>query len=307
MDPGRGEDATDLEPAGYSTGWVARRLRVAPATLRTWHRRYGIGPTGRTVGGHRRYLPQDLDRLERMRRLMLTGLPTAEAARVSTDPGSGPPSVATEPRRGGRAGVAERGDRQLRRLTSAAMALDQLVVEPLLAGALPRRGVVPTWTELIVPVLVEMGERYERGGDCVEVEHLFTECTRTALSSVIRRRRRWDGYPPALLACLDREQHSLTLHALGAALAEIGCRVASWAPRSPRTRWCPRYGSSPRARSSSGRTAQPPLACPTCRPYSGARSPRSPPAVRDGTASPFPLRSPASTHSPPRSRPCPTS
>jgi DNA-binding transcriptional MerR regulator len=225
MDPGRGEDATDLQPAAYSTGWVARRLRVAPATLRTWHRRYGIGPTGRTVGGHRRYLPQDLDRLERMRRLMLTGLPTAEAARVSTDPGSPPPSAAFVPKRrgGNRAGAAEGGGRQLRRLAGAAMALDQPVVEPLLTTELRRRGVVATWTELIVPMLVDVGERFEQRGGCIEVEHLFTGCVLTALTSVIRRRRRWDGYPPALLACPDQEQHSLALHALGAALAEVGC------------------------------------------------------------------------------------
>jgi DNA-binding transcriptional MerR regulator len=225
MDTGRGDDTPGLELPAHSTGWVARRLRIAPATLRTWHRRYGVGPTGRTVGGHRRYRPEDLDRLGRMRRLILAGLPTAEAARVSADPGSGPPSTASAVERRGanRTGAAERRGKKLRQLTSAAMALDQPVVEPLLTGSLRRRGVVTTWTELILPTLVELGEHYERRGDCIEVEHLFTECARTALSSVIRRQRRWDGYPPALLACPEQEQHSLPLHALGAALAEIGC------------------------------------------------------------------------------------
>ena len=31
-----------------SVAAVARRLGVAPATLRTWDRRYGIGPSGHT-------------------------------------------------------------------------------------------------------------------------------------------------------------------------------------------------------------------------------------------------------------------
>jgi hypothetical protein len=103
------------------------------------------------------------------------------------------------------------------------MALDQPVVEPLLIDALQERGVVATWTELIVPVLVGIGGRYERGEGCIAVEHLLSECVRTALSAIVGGRRRWDGYPPMLLACLDQEQHSLPLHALGAALAEIGC------------------------------------------------------------------------------------
>ena len=35
---------------------VARRLGVAPATLRTWDRRYGLGPSVHAPGAHRRVL-----------------------------------------------------------------------------------------------------------------------------------------------------------------------------------------------------------------------------------------------------------
>ncbi|MFD7406488.1 MerR family DNA-binding transcriptional regulator [Streptomyces sp. NPDC059866] len=36
---------------GLTTGEVARRLGVAPTTVRSWDRRYGLAPTGRTVAG----------------------------------------------------------------------------------------------------------------------------------------------------------------------------------------------------------------------------------------------------------------
>lgn len=49
-----------------SVAAVARRLGVAPATLRTWDRRYGLGPSGHTVGRHRKYGPRDVARLELM-------------------------------------------------------------------------------------------------------------------------------------------------------------------------------------------------------------------------------------------------
>ena len=62
---------------------MARRLGVAPATLRDWERRYGIGPGGRTAGGHRRYRPDDIARIEYMRRLVLDGVPPGEAARAA--------------------------------------------------------------------------------------------------------------------------------------------------------------------------------------------------------------------------------
>src|SRR3954454_9310242 len=67
-----GESAAELSadrgPA-LSVAVVARRLGVAPATLRTWARRYGVGPSEHAAGAHRRYAPSDVARLEVMRRL----------------------------------------------------------------------------------------------------------------------------------------------------------------------------------------------------------------------------------------------
>ncbi len=62
---------------------VARRLGVAPATLRTWDRRYGLGPSEHTAGAHRRYSSTDLARLVVMRRLTLEGVAPAEAAAIA--------------------------------------------------------------------------------------------------------------------------------------------------------------------------------------------------------------------------------
>lgn len=76
----RGRAATEDEP-GYGIGAVARRLGVPAPTLRTWNLRYGIGPSRRTSGGHRRYDTDDLRRLEEMNRLIRSGVPAADAAR----------------------------------------------------------------------------------------------------------------------------------------------------------------------------------------------------------------------------------
>src|SRR3954466_15566459 len=77
----------------WSVAAVARALGVAPATLRTWDRRYGVGPSGHREGEHRRYTEVDLGRLEVMRQLLLQGGATAAAARAAptTQRGDGPP------------------------------------------------------------------------------------------------------------------------------------------------------------------------------------------------------------------------
>ena len=60
---------------------VARRIGVAPATLRTWDRRYGLGPSVHEAGEHRRYRPQDLAVLITMRKLITAGVSPADAAK----------------------------------------------------------------------------------------------------------------------------------------------------------------------------------------------------------------------------------
>jgi len=89
-----------LPDAQLTVGAVAARLGVAPATLRTWGHRYGLGPSGHAAGSHRRYTPEDVARLDLLRKLMLNGVTVSEAARIvsqadidlSTVSGSSPAS-----------------------------------------------------------------------------------------------------------------------------------------------------------------------------------------------------------------------
>src|SRR3954454_12802475 len=76
-----------------TAGAVARRLGVAVTTLRSWHQRYGLGPSRHAPGRHRRYTGEDLARLEVMRRLTADGLPPAEAARWARQ---APPALADD-------------------------------------------------------------------------------------------------------------------------------------------------------------------------------------------------------------------
>jgi DNA-binding transcriptional MerR regulator len=261
---------------------VARRLGVAPATLRTWDRRYGLGPTLHSAGSHRRYSRSDIARLETMRRLVLDGVPPADAARLAIDhaappgaddgPPPGPsgrlsrsdgarpdgarpdgarpdgarpdgarpdgarpdgarpdgarPGGARPGGPGGRVLALPGGSAESRGLARAAMALDAVSMRAAVDRALAEHGVIPTWTELLCPVLVAVGERWAATGEGVEVEHLLAETAGSALRAVSTAPEPRNGRP-VLLACAPEEQHSLPLSALAAALAEqgIGARL----------------------------------------------------------------------------------
>ena len=63
----------DVDEPRLTVSGAARRLGIAPATLRTWDRRYGIGPTEHARGRHRRYSADDMARLELMQRALMQG------------------------------------------------------------------------------------------------------------------------------------------------------------------------------------------------------------------------------------------
>ena len=221
---------------GLTAGAVARRLGVAVTTLRTWHQRYGLGPSEHVPGHHRRYTTQDLDRLQVMRRLTAQGVAPAEAAawarRVPVPLSAlGSPPLATdwvfpEPAEtlarhgGGQAIPLGPAVPAARGLARAAMHLDGPAMRDILETVISERGVVDAWTDVMMPVLIGIGERYQSTRRFVEVEHLVSRSITEVLGAVPRPSGALT--PRVLLAAADEEQHTLPLEALAAALAEAG-------------------------------------------------------------------------------------
>ncbi|MDN3024279.1 MerR family transcriptional regulator [Streptomyces sp. S.PB5] len=224
--------ASETADAALTTGALARRLGVSPTTLRSWDRRYGIGPAVRADGRHRRWSSGDVEVLERMCRLTASGVPPAEAARLAkraTD--SAPPEV-DEPRqpraRSRAAGTLPLGDvrQECRGLARAAVRLDASEVERQLETAVERYGVTVAWQEVMVPTLHAVGRKWASSGDrYVEVEHLLSWYVSTVLRRCTPSAARQGASPaagPVLLACVPGEQHTLPIEALNAALGELG-------------------------------------------------------------------------------------
>ena len=238
---------------GLTAGAVARRLGVAVTTLRTWHQRYDLGPSGHEPGKHRRYTVEDVARLELMQRLTADGVSAGEAARwvrsrniataLTPRPlnGSATPTnrngSATPTNRNvaaARDGARDGGGHNLplgpaspaaRGLGRAAMRLDAESVRQIAGDAVRHLGVVRAWDSVLRPVLAAIGERHGRTGGLIEVEHLLSAVTSDVFGAV--HRPSGNGNGRVLLACADEEQHSLPIEALSAALAQahVVCRT----------------------------------------------------------------------------------
>jgi MerR family transcriptional regulator, light-induced transcriptional regulator len=204
------------------TSWMpirelSRRLGVSPDLLRKWERRYGVLNPSRTRGNQRLYSPVDEARARVMLRQVRDGMSAAQAAelaiatRFRMTPKVGAPSGdARQAAKAGMAAALERFDE-----TGAEWALEKL----LATSAAPT-----VITEVFLPYLREVGERWSERRLSVAQEHFGTGFI---LSRLLALARGWDRGlgPRALLACPAGEQHTCGLIAYGIALHEVGWRI----------------------------------------------------------------------------------
>jgi DNA-binding transcriptional MerR regulator len=204
----------NVTPGLLRIGELSRRAGVSPELLRAWERRYGLLRPTRTPGGLRLYSTDDLERVQAMQRHLAEGLAAAQAASLALATPhleAGVPLLASEVARG------ELGD--------ALEGFDEPLAQAVLDRLLSAATVEVVLTEVIVPYLRELGERWERGEISVAQEHFASNVIQGRLLALARGWGRGVG-PVALLACLPGEHHDLGLIAFGIALRSHGWRIA---------------------------------------------------------------------------------
>ena len=185
---------------------------VQEVTLRAWERRYDLLQPERSAGGFRLYSRADERRIRSMQAHMARGIAAAQAAALAISESAADTVVPAGP------------DALVDGLLVAAEAFDATRIEVLLDAAFAA-GRLPGIRDVVLPVLVEIGRRWELAQLSVGHEHFVSHLIERRLLTLAGG---WEGGggPLALLACPSGERHTLGLLCFGLVLADRGWRIA---------------------------------------------------------------------------------
>lgn len=207
---------------------VASLTGVLPVTLRAWERRYGLIRPQRTPTGHRYYTRDHVDHIHRVLALTAQGVPISDVRRSLA--GSEEKSAAARP--------ADPWSRYLEGMARAIARFDDAALDEVYDDALSLHPIERVTDRLLMPLLEEIGRRWERQVGGVAEEHFFAVYLRNKLGARLHHRRPRSG-PKLLLACAPGEHHEIGLLLFALAANDAGLRCVPLGANIPLTELAP--------------------------------------------------------------------
>lgn len=190
----------------YRIGTVSRLTGLSADVVRVWERRYGAIKPQRSEGGSRLYSDADIARLRKLRQAVEQGHAIGQVAKLPETELDG-----LSPR--GRTifavsdDVADPYEVTRVRFLDAIGRLDALTADEEISRAAtlyPPRVIVKN---IVVPLLIEIGDRWAHRDIGIAHEHLATNLIRNLLSSMFRLYPPDEGSEPIILATTSGERH----------------------------------------------------------------------------------------------------
>jgi methanogenic corrinoid protein MtbC1 len=209
-------DADD-EPR-YPIRAAVRRTRIPAATLRSWERRYGFPSPARTATARRLYSSADLQAIDWLKAQIETGVSIGQAVRwyqgghrdgpstIGMGPVDGDPLLASTG--AVRAGSLESLAQQM---IENITAYDEAGLERDLSAAFTVHPPDQVLTNVLVPVLYEIGYRWAAGQLAVTAEHFASNVFRRRLFRILTQQPVPNSGRPIVLACVPGEEHEIGL------------------------------------------------------------------------------------------------
>lgn len=200
---------------------VSRLTGVNAITLRAWERRHGLIAPERTPSGQRVYSRENIDIIHRILELLGKGMAISQVRSAL----AGAASSANR--------TPSHWDGERERMISAVTRFDEAELDQIYDEALALHSITKVTERLLLPMLVELGQRWEKGVGTVTEEHFFSTFLRNKLGARLHHRAHRNAGSRILAACLPGELHEFGLLIFSLAALEQGLSVLLLAANTP--------------------------------------------------------------------------
>ncbi|MFH1844421.1 MAG: cobalamin-dependent protein [bacterium] len=235
-----------MKTDGHPIRVVAKRTGLTPDVLRAWERRYSAITPFRSITGRRLYSDHDVSRLTLMKQIVAGGRRISDIANLSLADLQQVVNEDLDAQHGQL--VAETAnqvpllDTQTRCMSTETLLQHCLeAVEKLdregLAQTLARASVVLSGhqfrRDLLVPLLHQIGERWQQGDLRITHEHLAAATVRSFLTTFERTPRQARSGPVLIITTLSGQLHELGALLVATTATEMGWNAIYLGPDLP--------------------------------------------------------------------------
>lgn len=212
----------------YRVKTVASLTGIPRATLVAWERRYNLLEPRRSPAGYRIYTDEDVALLRQLKELVEGGMAISEAiSQIIPAPPAPPPAPAAP------AAQPSAAPGWWAKLLDHLLQFDRAQAERLMPRV-EQLSFERALDEVYMPILQELGNRWERGEITVAQEHFASAfCGERMMVMFHQLGAGPRGGPTAACATLPDEEHSLGLLAIAIRLAMRGFDVTWLGPNIP--------------------------------------------------------------------------
>ena len=175
---------------------VSEMTGVNAVTLRAWERRYGLVRPQRTPKGHRVYTRDDIRQIREILDRLSNGVSIGQVARdFHKQPGIEPAEA--DNIWGGYS----------QRMVEAVTRFDEHALDSVYSDAMALYPVDIVTSRLLIPLLEELGKRWESATGSIAEEHFFSVYLRNKLGARFHHQNIRNAGPKLIAACLPGEHH----------------------------------------------------------------------------------------------------
>jgi MerR family transcriptional regulator, light-induced transcriptional regulator len=225
----------------YNIKAVVQATGISPSTLRAWERRYNVARPQRSESGYRLYAERDVAVIRWLKVQVDAGMSISQAvswlASLVTDAGGLDqvvlPMTSSSPTHPDLLSTGNGYRREQIRdytslqnsLTNALANFDENEAERIVAEAFSMYSVEQVGEQLIMPALIEIGDRWHRGEISVTIEHFATNYLMQRMGTLLRSIPNGTGGPLLWIGCAPSEMHEVGTLLLAIYLRRSGYRV----------------------------------------------------------------------------------